>query len=424
MVKKFVFVLSRMNKDSFHCDNDNCDNEIIDNKDSLASQFLQLEAKQNALHELLKHYKNHITAHYRSKKWDKFKKFGNEFELVFTSCTGYPSISRYKPISRSFFKLWEVLYDYHNVMGLDCPSQKTCLFLAEGPGGFVEAFEYYRRRIKTSYNSSKDAFKDKDGECQDILFGMTLKSRDKNIPQWKVNVGKSHLNMLYGKDGTGNICNIDNIDATVKAIGENSTHLVTADGGFDFSADFNNQEGISFNLILAEAYCALRTQRNGGHFILKIYDIFNESTIYLLYMLTLFYSEVHVVKPLSSRPANSEKYIVCLSHQPRNESQQKCLDHMRECIRTQGGNSLFCRNLEHCVPVKFLEVVYEYNCWYIMRQIVSISKTIAFIYICDKNSDILKKNIKIQIENAIRWCHKYKITICIETVKNYIRNHS
>ena len=43
-------------------------------------------------------------------EWDKMKKIANPYELVYTSYNNKrkDSIADYKPISRSFFKLWEI----------------------------------------------------------------------------------------------------------------------------------------------------------------------------------------------------------------------------------------------------------------------------------------------------------------------------
>ena len=44
-----------------------------------------------------------------STKWDNVKKYTNPYEYIHTSCPGYKfSISRLKPLSRSFFKLIEI----------------------------------------------------------------------------------------------------------------------------------------------------------------------------------------------------------------------------------------------------------------------------------------------------------------------------
>ena len=52
-------------------------------------------------------------------------------------------------------------------------------------------------------------------------------------------------------------------------------------------------------------------QKQGGHFILKVFDIFHQSSVELIYLLSCFYERVYIIKPHTSRHANSEKYIVC-----------------------------------------------------------------------------------------------------------------
>ena len=42
----------------------------------------------------------------------------------------------------------------------------------------------------------------------------------------------------------------------------------------------------------------------------KIFDTFMIPTVKLLFFLGCFYEEIYLNKPLTSRPANSEKYIV------------------------------------------------------------------------------------------------------------------
>ena len=50
-------------------------------------------------------------------------------------------------------------------------------------------------------------------------------------------------------------------------------------------------------------------QKKNGHFVLKIFDIFEDCTIDILYLLSSFYEKVIVMKPYTSRYANSEKYV-------------------------------------------------------------------------------------------------------------------
>jgi cap1 methyltransferase len=118
------------------------------------------------------------------------------------------------------------------------------------------------------------------------------------------------LCITYGKDNTGDINNLQNVDH-IKNIIKKNFYLVTADGGFDEGNDFNHKEQLHYHLILNEIYTALNMQQKNGHFILKVFDILTETSINLLYLLFQCYKEVYIYKPKTSRPTNSEKYIVC-----------------------------------------------------------------------------------------------------------------
>jgi hypothetical protein len=87
--------------------------------------------------------------------------------------------------------------------------------------------------------------------------------------------------------------------------------FITADGGFDFSLDFNKQEISISKLLFAQVCFAVTLQKKGGTFVLKIFDCFMEHTVDILYILSSFYDKVYITKPQTSRYANSEKYIVC-----------------------------------------------------------------------------------------------------------------
>jgi hypothetical protein len=118
-----------------------------------------------------------------------------------------------------------------------------------------------------------------------------------------------------GADGTGNIISSANFEHCASKY-QNSCDLITADGGFDFSCDFNNQETMVLRLLIAELGFALALQKQGGHFILKMFDTFTKPTIDVIYLLCNWYEEVYVSKPCTSRHANSERYVVCKHFKP------------------------------------------------------------------------------------------------------------
>lgn len=353
----------------------------------------------NDLHNLLKLQKDLISEHYKTKKWDKYKKCANEYELIFTSGYGHPSLSKHNPISRSYFKLWEILTDFKIELGMDFPEYKRCAFLAEGPGGFIEAFTNFR----SSYEN-------------DELFGITLLSPDKNIPSWKLPTDITNvkrIKLLKGLDGSGSLYNVDNIESFINVIGQGSCDLVTADGGFDFSNDFNNQEEMSTLLVISEMYTALQLQKQNGNMVLKIYDIHSYLTVQLLYILKMFYNTITFCKPLSSRPANSEKYIICIKFcgHEHNMYDNVC-SQLKQSIVNQ------CFDLDIKVPITFMYDIIEYNAFYILKQIIHINKTLCFINIQNAED---ANNIRHQLTRAIKWCNKYNIVVNLEALASYCK---
>ena len=88
-------------------------------------------------------------------------------------------------------------------------------------------------------------------------------------------------------------------------------HVVMADGGFDVSGLENIQEVMNKQLLLSQCTAALATLRVGGHFVVKCFDLFTPFSAGLLYLMHTAFDAVTIYKPAQSRPANSERYIVC-----------------------------------------------------------------------------------------------------------------
>ena len=362
------------------------------NKSAVATQnVLDLLEHNKLIMQTVTKYKNKITKFHDNKSWDKYKKISNEYEPIFTSPHSSNSISNYIPVSRSFFKLWEILHDFHDFFNV-APRAK-CLFLAEGPGGFAEALIKYRNCIKDEY------------------IGMTLKSfNDKNIPDWKLNKEvMKRVKVTFGADDTGNLYNIDNILHIGFHQGLNSFDYITADGGFDFSADFNNQEELSTRLIFSEIFAAVTLQKEGGVFILKIFDMFNHQTLKIMHILKRFYNDMYIIKPLTSRPANSEKYVMCTGF-----AFDKVLwERMRDIMQNYDSvNAYLTEEIEW--NVDFLQQLVSFNVHYIIKQVFYIERTIQYInkFECCNDQRELYEIINEHNEKSKKWCIKYKIPTC------------
>lgn len=47
---------------------------------------------------------------------------------------------------------------------------------------------------------------------------------------------------------------------------------------------------------------------SGGHFVCKVFDLFTPFSVGLVYLMYRAFDELYVFKPVTSRPANSERY--------------------------------------------------------------------------------------------------------------------
>lgn len=339
---------------------------------------------------LVGYYKGFIDRVENFKKWDYAKKLSNPFELI--NQGGYKGISEINPISRSYFKLLELIIDHQLIDNRESFNYGA---LAEGPGGFVECFIRYRKSHFQGRN--------------DNILCMTLKSDSNEIPNWNKASNIFEMNNVrisYGKDGTGNLYNSENIVFFREQLKGGLVDLVTADGGFDYSVNFNKQEQMSTRLIFAEVVCALNINKVGGHFVLKVFDIYTVLTIKIIYLLTLYYETVIITKPNTSRPANSEKYIVCKGFKGISEVMRiKFLDILDEWSKI--GKKKYISDIGGIKVVDdFLRHMYHLNISFAKIQIINILKTIVFIENDLEHKDIVYLK-RCQVIYALEWCKKY-----------------
>ena len=246
------------------------------------------------------------------KRWNNAVRFTNAYEDVIRKCS--------PKISRAYFKINEIIKDFdlnfHKVQTL-----KT-LHLCEGPGGFIEALI----DICNKNNKTLD------------WTGITLKNdkNDPNLPDFVKN--KFDLNNItYGSDGTGDLTVLENISYLGnKFEKEGMAHLITADGGFDVSNDHCSQELQSYKLMVCQVVSAIECQHLGGTFVMKVFDCYSNEMTELLYILCIHYDNVHITKPYSSRPCNSEKYVVAQGFKGVTNKEREQLKHYSQhCLELQ-----------------------------------------------------------------------------------------
>ena len=320
------------------------------------------------------------------KKWELAKKFHNDFEYIYTSSNTQKNICKVLPISRSYFKLLEIIYEF-NLFS----ENKSFSCIAEGPGGFIQCIH--------------DVFNKKQLNINDIN-GITLISDDKKIPYWNVNILKNRKNNIqYGKDKTGDIYKLYNSLDYIKSH-KQKCYLVTSDGGFDFSDNYNEQENNCVKLLFCEIFIALNVQEINGTFVIKVFDLLNLKTIQLLYILYLHYDEIYFYKPDTSRLSNSEKYIVCKGF-------KGVIKDINNLMITVYDN---LELLTLFVPQSFLNEINNFNKLFIENQKKNINEVLKIV---KNNRHIQNKPTKEQNEIAKSWCLKYNLELNDDFMFNY-----
>lgn len=327
--------------------------------------------------------------------WDLYKKYTNTYEYIHT-CIPFTKIPvcKLKPLSRSFYKLIEIL----NIFNIEFPNKEINSFhLAEGPGGFIEALINYREA------NNKNVY------LNDKYYGMTLiNDNDENIPGWKKSkffLSKyPNIKIITGSDKTGNLLNVKNLWYCYDNF-KNSIDFITADGGFDFSTDFNQQEHLSIKLIFAQIAYAIAMQKKGGMFILKVFDIFTQVTIDLLYILSSVYKKCYIVKPYTSRYANAEKYIVCRNF--KLENSYEIINKLSAFFEVINSDIKINRFLNINIPYLYINKLEDVNAILGQQQLENILST---LHLLDNNKpdklEVIKKN---NIQKCIQWCIKNKM---------------
>lgn len=148
-----------------------------------------------------------------------------------------------------------------------------------GPGGFVDFILFQNPKV--------------------IGYGMTLITD-------KYYVTSTRFTSIYGVKNDGNILDKQNLEIFPKNL-----DILFADGGLDVNGNENAQETLHSELFITEVRFGLTCLKPNGTFVMKFFDTHTKESVNLLYLLSTAFNMICIHKPESSRPANSERYVIC-----------------------------------------------------------------------------------------------------------------
>ena len=329
-----------------------------------------------------------------------------------------------KLLNRAFLKLWEIIITLDLIPN---DNNFVSAHLAEGPGSFIQATILYRelqeklKLIKSSKNDKyygvtlhsdhehlqmqKDFISYFDKEKPKRLHIMETKSikeikdmygggkQNLNDPNFITNGDLTKLNTINKFGGS------KNVESFAKP-----ADLITADGGFDWKKE-NLQEQEAYKLIFSEIVTALKIQKNGGNFVIKIFESYTSNTIKIIELLRNCYNEVFISKPYTSRISNSEKYIVCKDF-TKNKVTDKIIKKLEDMILMINKNEKF-NILDIFTDIKLNQnSIQNYkiiNKIFLIKQYIGINNIIKFINLDNYNGSEYNEFLDKQIKASIFW---------------------
>lgn len=365
--------------------------------------------------KVLQQCKNMIDNFYEEGKWDDYKKITNPYEYIFLSWNRRTSrsVAIRQPLSRSFFKmieLWKSIGITEAIAPLIArDGGLVTAHSAEGPGGFIEACTAITEKKHWTFKHST---------------AITLRSEAKNVPGWRKAMRFleqwPQIEIHDGADGTGNILSAGNRDAFVKRTLEKTpggVHVYTADGGFDFSSDFNAQEDTVMPLLFAEVYLGLKVLAKGGILIIKCFDTTEQSTLDLIWVMSRAFCTWGVVKPCTSRAGNAERYLV-------GKGFLGSADDITQVLKEYMAHGDYDRPIiarPACIKYKeMIQQLYEVQCAIEHTEIEVINDTLNLIKRAD--GGLIKRLVRDNVIRSIQWCETHLETVATFWLTDLERN--
>nr|XP_022919578.1 cap-specific mRNA (nucleoside-2'-O-)-methyltransferase 2 [Onthophagus taurus] len=300
---------------------------------------------------------------YDLQEWSKHTKSRDPSTMIVRTIR-----STYQPelITQAWCKFYEILCQYKLM------SEKVILnknlysvHLCEAPGAFICALNHYIQLnnpdlqwdwLGTSLNPNYE------GNC-----------REKMIPDDRL-INLSPNNWFFGVDFTGDLTKYHNHESLVAQLKEIDVQLITSDGSINCMSNPGDQEKIVEFLHYCEITTALKILGNGGNFVIKMFTMYEEGTISMLYLLNCSFEQVCIFKPCTSKSGNSEVYVICLKYR-KDLIKSEFFEELLQPYKTGKIEKSLFKKAD--ISETFIKQLYHCSIYFMEHQIKTINENIT-----------------------------------------------
>jgi hypothetical protein len=257
-------------------------------------------------------------------------------------------------VSKAFCKMYDILSQFPII---DLTKSKIKTFHScEVPGHFINAFNYW---IKARNNNiefdwtgnSLNPFNESNKKKYSALFNDVYGFIKRYKNRWD-----------WGADNTGDISSKKNLLYYENKYKDRQIDIFTSDCGLGANEEFEQEGSLCF-LSISQLLLGLLILKIGGTAICKIFIPFTKPlSLSILYIYTIYFEKIHIIKPSSGSLANSEVYIIGINKKYHlSENNKKVLFDVLENIDMD-------KSLFNNFSDKFIEEIAELSNMFIRLQ--------------------------------------------------------
>lgn len=169
-------------------------------------------------------------------------------------------------------------------------------------------------------------------------------------------------NWLMDPERNGDLTSVEYIEYLQATIGE-SVDVYTSDLGLDSSSNPNEQEMIQAQGNFGQILAGLVVLKKGGTLLTKQYTMFEPFTVSLMIVVSGLFDNFRIIKPSTSRSANSETYVLATGYRGISDC---LLEELFERLECWDGKGLLSQETLERYPEQMEQL---FNCSQVLAEI-------------------------------------------------------